>query len=390
MSESMHKGMHESMLITILCSGFGLGFYTPGLLMQAGLRRLGVETAIHVFENVLPESARLKVDKSRKAYHDNFAVALMSQKVPQDMRNSLDLAALEVLLTRWMEEDRRHFICLSGHWMYVLEEYRKRREPGSIHVDIVYMDSTPSPSWKNLAKHNPHFADGCGETTFFENDQNRISHYIDVPAVEHVPFEARQSRLFVHGGGWGMGTYRDKVGRLKETGWALDLLLYDQDQPDEQRDGIRYFRMDPQWRTWQRNEAGEHTFPPFGEVKAGEETLYEVGADYHGMLDQACHVQAIVSKPGGGSLTDSFATATPLIMLEPFGVHEMHNADLWERLGLGIRYDTWMQIYGGSAEILEDMHRRIVELRSQTPRYVEVYVRNTQVRASSMGLEKGS
>ncbi|MGM1021800.1 MAG: hypothetical protein ACQEXV_14890 [Bacillota bacterium] len=243
MSETMHKGMHESMLITILCSGFGLGFYTPGLLMQAGLRRLGVETAIHIFENVLPESTRLKVDKSRKAYHENFAVALMSQKVPQDMRNSLDLAALEVLLTRWIEEDRRHLICLSGHCMYVLEEYRKRREPGSVHVDIVYMDSTPSPSWKNLAKHNPHFADGCGETTFFENDQNRISHYIDVPAVEHVPFEARQSRLFVH---------------------------------------------------------------------------------------------------------------------------------------------------GGSAEILEDMHRRIVELRSQTPRYVEAYVRNTQVRTSSMGLEKGS
>ncbi|MBE0342203.1 UDP-glucuronosyltransferase, partial [Paenibacillus sp. 28ISP30-2] len=295
----MSESMHQSMKVTILCSGFGLGFYTPGLLMQAGLRRLGVETAIHVFENVLPESARLKVDKSRKAYHDNFAVALMSQKVPQDMRNSLDLAAMEVLLTRWMEEDRRHFICLSGHWMYVLEEYRKRREPGSVHVDIVYMDSTPSPSWKNLAKHNPHFADGCRETTFFENDQNRVSHYIDVPAVEHVPFEARQSRLFVHGGGWGMGTYREKVGRLEETGWELDLLLYDQDQPDEQRDGMRYFRMDPQWRTWQRNEAGEHTFPPFGEVQAGEETLYEVGADYHGMLDQACHVQAIVSKSSG-------------------------------------------------------------------------------------------
>ncbi|TKH46693.1 UDP-glucuronosyltransferase [Paenibacillus terrae] len=386
----MSMSMHKSMKVTILCSGFGLGFYTPGLLMQAGLRRLGVETAIHVFENVLPESARLKVDKSRKAYHDNFAVALMSQKVPQDMRNSLDLAAMEALLTRWIEEDRRHFICLSGHWMYVLEEYRKRREPGSVHVDIVYMDSTPSPSWKNLAKHNPHFADGCGEITFFESDQNKVSHYIDVPAVEHVPFEARKSRLFVHGGGWGMGTYREKVGRLEEAGWELDLLLYDQDQPDEQRDGIRYFRMDPQWRTWQRNEAGEHTFPPFGEVKAGEETLYEAGRDYHSMLDQACHVQAIVSKPGGGSLADSFATATPLIMLEPFGVHEMHNADLWERLGMGIRYDTWMQIYGGGAEILEDMHRRILELRSQTPRYVESYVKNVQVHASSTGLEKGS
>lgn len=164
----MRKNTDKLMKVTILCSGFGLGFYTPGLLLQAGLRRLGVDTAIHVFENVLPESARLKVDKSRKAYHDNFAVALMSQKVPQDMRNSLDLAAMEVLLNQWIEEDRRYFICLSGHWMYVLEEYRKRREPKSVHVDIVYMDSTPSPSWKNLAKHNPRFADGCGETTFLK------------------------------------------------------------------------------------------------------------------------------------------------------------------------------------------------------------------------------
>ncbi|MBP1310559.1 hypothetical protein JOD82_003656 [Paenibacillus sp. 1182] len=386
----MRRSTDKLMKVTILCSGFGLGFYTPGLLLQAGLRRLGVDTAIHVFENVLPESARLKVDKSRKAYHDNFAVALMSQKVPQDMRNSLDLAAMEVLLNQWMEEDRRYFICLSGHWMYVLEEYRKRREPESVHVDIVYMDSTPSPSWKNLAKHNPHFADGCGETTFFENDNNRVSYYIDIPAVEYVPFEERQSRLFVHGGGWGMGTYRDKVGRLEEAGWELDLLLYDQDQPDEQRDSIRYFQMDPQWRTWQRNEAGEHTFPPFGEVKKGEKTVYQVGPDYHSMLDQACHVQAIVSKPGGGSLTDSFATATPLIMLEPFGVHEKHNADLWERLGLGMRYDTWIQTYDGSAQILEDMHRRIVELRSRTPRYIESYVNSIQMLAGSPGMEQGS
>lgn len=118
--------------------------------------------------------------------------------------------------------------------------------------------------------------------------------------------------------------------------------------------------------------------------------MYQVGPDYHSMLDQACRVQAIVSKPGGGSLTDSFATATPLIMLEPFGVHEKHNADLWERLGLGMRYDTWIQTYDGSAQILEDMHRRIVELRSRTPRYIESYVNSIQMSASSLGMEQGS
>ncbi|MFC7559347.1 hypothetical protein ACFQ5D_11250 [Paenibacillus farraposensis] len=108
-----------------------------------------------------------------------------------------------------------------------------------------------------------------------------------------------------------MGTYPDKIGQLKEASWELDLLLYDQDQPYGQRDSIRYFRMDPQWRTWQRKEAGEHTFPPFGEVKTGEKTVYQVGTEYHSMLDRACYAQAIVCKPGGGSLTDSFGTPLP-------------------------------------------------------------------------------
>ncbi|MFB5761682.1 UDP-glucuronosyltransferase [Paenibacillus medicaginis] len=353
------------MKVTILCSGFGLGFYTPGLLIEGGLRRLGIRTAVHVFENVLPESARIKVDQNREAYHDNFKIALMSQKIPQDMSESIDPQALEQLLSLWCEEDRRHFICLSGHWMYVLEEYRSRRSGVPLHIELLYMDSTPSPSWKNVARHRPQFAAGCGQLTLFDRASGSISCYIDVP-VPLVPYPEREQRLFVHGGGWGMGTYREKLDQLEAAGYGLDMILYNDDAPVGQP-GRRYYRMDPQWRTWQTEAAGGHIFPPFAEVHPGEETLYGNQEEYHLLYARQRQMKAIVSKPGGGTLTDSFASATPLIMLEPFGAHEKDNADLWEQLGFGIRYERWITEYGGRADILEPMHTAMLETKKRTP-----------------------
>ncbi|MDP4095712.1 UDP-glucuronosyltransferase [Paenibacillus sp. P96] len=354
------------MKVTILCSGFGLGFYTPGLLIESGLHRLGISTAVHVFENVLPESARTKVDENRKAYHDNFKIALMSQKIPQDISESLDSEALEQLLSVWCEDDRRHFICLSGHWMYVLEEYRLRRNGAPLHIELLYMDSTLSPSWKNLARYRPQFAAGCGQLTLFDRSAGRINGYIDVP-VPVVPYSKREQRLFVHGGGWGMGTYRDKLDELEGAGYALDLILYNDDAPDVQSGSRRYYRMDPQWRTWQTGADGRHMFPPFAEVKPDEETIYRNQGEYHLVYGRQCRMKGIVSKPGGGTLTDSFASATPLIMLEPFGAHEQDNADLWEELGFGIRYERWISEYGGSTDIFEPMHKAMLEMKERTP-----------------------
>lgn len=354
------------MKVTILCSGFGLGFYTPGLLIEAGLSRLGMGTAVHVFENVLPESARTKVDQNRKAYHDNFKIALMSQKIPQDMSESIDPEALEQLLSLWCEEDRRHFICLSGHWMYVLEEYRSRRGEVPMHIELLYMDSTPSPSWKNLMRHRPQIAEGCGQLTLFDHATGSINCYIDV-SVPLVPYREREHRLFIHGGGWGMGTYRDKLDELEAAGYGLDIMLYNEDAPDAQAGSRKYYRMDPQWRTWQTGADGRHSFPPFAEVRSGEEVLYRNEQEYHLLYVRQRQMKAIVSKPGGGTMTDSFASATPLIMLEPFGAHEKDNADLWEKLGFGIRYERWVSEYGGGADILEKMHTAILETKERTP-----------------------
>lgn len=42
--------------VTILCSGFGLGFYVPGLLMERRFTALGIQAEIEVFETLMSDS----------------------------------------------------------------------------------------------------------------------------------------------------------------------------------------------------------------------------------------------------------------------------------------------------------------------------------------------
>ncbi|WP_242855584.1 hypothetical protein [Ruminiclostridium josui] len=93
--------------VTILCSGFGLGLYIPGLLIDRRLREKGVYTEIEVFENLISQDKRDNIQKSRKAYHSNFAVALMSARMPMDIRQSIDNELADAMMKSWAKENRR-------------------------------------------------------------------------------------------------------------------------------------------------------------------------------------------------------------------------------------------------------------------------------------------
>ena len=68
--------------VTILCSGFGLGFYIPGLLIGEKLRRLGIRTEVEVFESLLPVEKIQMVEKNRQAYHQSFRLASPPRRCP--------------------------------------------------------------------------------------------------------------------------------------------------------------------------------------------------------------------------------------------------------------------------------------------------------------------
>jgi UDP-N-acetylglucosamine:LPS N-acetylglucosamine transferase len=94
-------------------------------------------------------------------------------------------------------------------------------------------------------------------------------------------------------------------------------------------------------------------------------------ADHHALHDVIRAAKAIVSKPGGCTLIDSLAAATPVVFLEPYGYAEASNASLWEHLGFGISYVAW-KATGYDPAVLERLHANIVA-RPRGVDYPRVY-----------------
>lgn len=356
--------------VTILCSGFGLGFYVPGLLINYSLKNRGVDSEVAVFESYVVKDKRDKIALNKQAYHKNFSLALVAQRMPWDIRKSIDSNKVEELLNTWDRENRRNFIVMSGHWIYILDEYRKRINNKPINADILYIDSEPSPSWKGLNKYNSEYSQNYNEIFLFNAERKKISFYIPVGSKKLVPFKERENRFMIHGGGWGMGTYKEKIHELEENGFKLDIIAYKEDEAGAGEQGHRYFMMDPAWKAWEGNK---FIFPPFAEVKSDVTPKFESKEEYHSSFDVLRNAKAVISKPGGGTLIDSLAAATPIILLEPFGHHEKVNADLWENLGFGIRYETWKES-GFKLDILEVMHNNLVKQRNSSVNYIDYYV----------------
>jgi hypothetical protein len=364
---------------TILTSGFGLGFYIPALLLEYQLNKRMAPAEAVVFERYIVKDKKDKIADSRLEYHHNFAVARVAQKFPKDIRDSIDYDAVDQLLAGWEREGRRDFIVLSGHWIYIIDMYGERVGIGSLNVELLYIDSDLSPSWKSVKKYVPDYADRYREVWLFDAAARQIRSRLQVSDVPAVPYADRPQRLAVHGGGWGMGTYLEKVNEL-ERRYALDISIASEADCDISNTKHRYWMIDPSWEAWEKDPAtGKHTFPKFGEIKAGESPLFAASESHHQLYDIIKSAKAIVSKPGGSTLLDSLSSATPIVFLEPFGPHEQKNADLWTQLGFGISYDRWKQS-DFAPELLEPLHEALTAHRTAGPSYIDSLFDNSITR----------
>lgn len=361
-----------SRTVTILCSGFGLGFYIPGLLVAKGLQNKNVKTDVLVFESYMESDKKAHINDSRKAYHENFSLAKGAAKLPMDIRKSIDYERVDELLEQWRKENRRDFISLSGHWIYILDMYREKLFPESINVDLLYVDSYLAPSWRSLKRYNPQYNQLYNERSMYNLESMDIIYRIDVKEIQPKPLEKRKDRLVVHGGGWGMGTYQSKIPELMSFGFNLDIVVYDFKEADTTNKANRYFMNNPSWSAWIKSENGLHEFPPYCEIRGGEVFHYPNNKDNHWLFDITEETKAIIAKPGAGTLIDSLASATPLVLLEPFGKHEQKNLELWEHLGLGIKYEKWKES-GFSMNLLEEIHQRLLTARDKGSNYADYF-----------------
>jgi hypothetical protein len=354
-------------MVTILKSAVGLGLYIPALLIERQLRARRVAAEVEVLEGYYASAYREAHLAHRDAHHASFALAKLAHRMASGVEHCLDDALVEALLGRWRQQERRHFIVWAGFWLPVLERYRRMPGTGRLEVDHCRIDAVVSASFRV----HPELA-GAGREVWLWNWARRwIEHEIPVSDQAPLPFAVRDERLVIHGGGWGIGTYQSTVPEFVETRYALDVVVHDLAEAPAQRAGDRAFMLDPAWRAWLRDAAGVPTFPPMIEVvnRAAGRALHN--DDHHPMHDVVRASKAIVSKPGGCTLIDSLAAATPVVLLEPYGYGEESNGRLWEHMGFGISYAAW-RATGYDPAVLARLHANILN-RTRAADYVRGY-----------------
>jgi hypothetical protein len=349
-------------VIEILTSGVALGVHVPGLLLAQRLRERGAQTEVSVLERLLPSRKLATTAGMKWAFHRDFRFALAGQRLATDPSDAVDTDAVADLVGRWHRHEVTRFVVLSGFWLPLVERYAATcGHP--CQVDLLHVDSVPSPSFAKASG-----TDLTVDHVWLADAEHRsIPCSIPVTSRPPVAWAQRSRRLFVHGGGWGMGAYRERIGELRANGYELDVVAYE--ELDVAAEGVRYFMVDPRWHPWI-----DDGYPPFGEVRAGRDIEYGRGTGHHASFDLTGSAVATVSKPGGGTLLDSLWSATPAVLLEPFGEHERRNADLWQALGFGIPVDQWRRS-GFTLEVLEEMHDALLGATAQIADYSEILVR---------------
>jgi len=328
----------------------------------------GAATQVVVLESLFPEEKQKKILENKTAFHQNFAVAKMGQRMGRDIGPNLDPQQLKQLNESWIRDERRLFIIFSGFWMPLVEAYRQRITPVKVWAHQLHVDAAVSASWKNVVN-----AYGGYQPIWLFNYAARQLYYQLADHQEPlVPYSQRPYRYLIHGGGWGMGTYQSKIPVLEAAGLDLDIIAYHSQEAAAPKTGQRYFMVDPEWSPWHKNRSGQHEFPPFGEIKPGAVPQFRNRPDSHELLQLAHNARAIISKPGGATLLDSWAAATPLVMLEPFGDYEAKNAALWQELGFGIPFSEW-EAAEFAPELLEPLHQNLLRSQANVPNYVAAW-----------------
>ena len=359
--------------ITILCSGASLGTYVPAVVASHQLQAQGLATDVVVLENMLFADKRNNVNNIKVAFHRNFRFALASQKLAKDIMPSVAPHRLRALLATWKMQQRKRFMLFTGFWTPIVQQYLQETNDPAIAVDLCHTDASVSTSWKFYAAIHPAFR----HIWLYSLAEKRVNWCFPVSAHDPLPYDQRSSHFLIHGGGWGVGTYQHKIPELEAWGIPLDVIAYEAEDLTHKTNGNRYFMTDPEWQPWDRNAQDQHCFPPFGEVHAGGEIIFQNSKPYPEVYDLIRYTPAIISKPGGATLIDSLSAATPLILLDPYGDYEEANARLWEELGFGIPYQTWVDT-GCSRTMLEECHINLRNARESLPNYISCINNHTE------------
>lgn len=338
----------------------GLGTYVPAMHLLEYLRGQGHTVTLDVFENYFSEDVLNKYLKNKKEYHKSFKVAKLGHKLAEKKLGSvIEEETEEAILAEWEKEEIQNFVILSGNWIPTVENYRKRvKDDSKLRGIVVHIDVGTAPSWKHFQNEDGFYK------VIVPVDENGIHYVFEIPYEKKEQEYPREEKVFcVHGGGWGMGDYRD---RKKELQDALNCRIVElAHAPEEVQDGQKttYTIMDTDWKPWIPDESGEYVFPVMRDGNTGEKLdnrnmkqVYKIYEDCTG----------IISKPGGGTMLDAIATEIPLVLLEPVGEHERTNQEAYEACGMAMTFSDWKES-GYSIQALKDIREAIQKNKAGKP-----------------------
>jgi hypothetical protein len=356
--------------VAILCAGPGLGFYIPGLVMNYQLNQKGLNSTCFVFESLLIKDKQQNAVKAKEKFHKSFSYALAGQSLAKDPSPYLDPNELISLFQKWESGNINQFILLSGFWVPVIEKYLYKVNTSKVSVICCHLDSADSTSWslfKSIGFEHQH-------VWFLNWEKDEICFHLNYDHSDAIPFFKREHRLIIHGGGWGIGTYMEKIDALNRTNFSLDVIAYQMDDLFQTNDQNDYFLIDPDWKSWQTDFNGSYHFPPFSFYNNGK-VDFQYTEDCPEVYKLIKKNKAIISKPGAGTLIDSLSSSTPLIYLEPFGDYERKNALLWEKHGLGISYEQWKAL-NFSETILKDINENLTQMKTKTKNFINYLIKD--------------
>jgi hypothetical protein len=339
--------------VTILCSYVTLGTYIPALIFHQGLLRRGIASELVALEQLFLEGKLDEIPKLKHAAHSNFKFAKTALKMaPKNNSSSFDEQKVETLFNHWKARGQRHFVVFTGFWNEVINTYLAGVDHQNIAIDLVHMDADLSPSWKSY------------DAKYGNIRLIKLFDAVDKKLLSYIPPESNFSkpanglnRVLIHGGGWGIGTYKEKISEMLQQEIKLNVIAYEMADVGTHNELIDYHLLDPQWKP---ANGTHYTFPSIQKVD-DEGTTTQTWADtYYPYYNLVLTSSVIISKPGGGSINDSIAAGVPVVFLEPFGVHESQNAFLWKTLGYGIDYNEWKEQYF-SFESIDQLRTNLIE-----------------------------
>ncbi|WP_029284515.1 hypothetical protein [Pedobacter sp. R20-19] len=358
--------------VTILNAGPGMGFYVPGVIMAKQLKEAGIPTIVHVFENFYKGDKKNIIPRMKSKFHKNFSFALMGQSMATDPSSALNEEMVTLLLDTWLKEKRHHFVVFSGFWLSILNRFLEITDHKDIKIDLCHLDADYSVSWKMY-----NCTSATANTVWFHSwEKQQINYYMNVDGLSPVPFKKRDNNLIIHGGGWGLGDYQAKGEALSSTEFTLSIIAYDKQDLVQENEKFHFYFLDPEWNIWDQKN-NQHHFPPLFQIDSNGENKMELldNSQFSPLYEIIRKSKAIISKPGAGTLIDSLSSATPIIILEPYGNSENKNGLLWIKYGLGMLFEDWKKT-GFSSEVLEQMHLNLLNIRARTENYINSYIIN--------------